>query len=156
MQLPTGVHVRDARPADAEAIHALYHAAYAPGQDAHRDASGKPLRDSVDDVRGFLRERALLVAEDEKGALVGTVALRAIANVRRLAVHPSQKKSGLGAALLDAIAERARHERFDVAQLETQHDHPWLPQFYARRGYVERGVETMTDGTKWLVMRQRL
>ena len=154
--LPPGWTLRDATSADAEALLSLYRAAYAPGQDPHRDRAGKPLLDSLHDVRGFLAERAVLVAEDSDGRLAGSAALRAIANIRRVAVHPDHKKKGVAGALVDAVVERARREKFDHAELDTQAEHPWLPSFYARHGFVERGVETMTDGSRWLVMRQRL
>gem|GEM_PF-4611494 len=153
--LPSGARLRDATPADAEAILALYREAYDPRHDPHRAAAGVPFKDALEDVRGYLRERALLVAERD-GALLATVHLRALANVRRLAVSPHARGEGLGAAMLEAAAERARRERFDHLQLETLADHPWLSPFYARHGYAERGVETMPDGTRWLVMRQRL
>jgi 4-diphosphocytidyl-2-C-methyl-D-erythritol kinase len=153
--LPPGVRLRDATPSDAEAIHALYHEAYDPTHDPHRAAAGIPLRDTVDDVRGYAREHALLVAE-RNGSPLATVQLRALANVRRLAVSPRARCEGLGAAMLDAAAERARQDGFDFLQLETLASHPWLAPFYARHGYVERAIEVMPDGARWLVMRQRL
>lgn len=154
-RFPPGVRLRDATSADAEVIHALYHEAYDPKHDPHRAAAGIPLRDTVDDVRAYLQERALLVAERD-GDLLATVQLRALANVRRLAVSPRARGEGLGALMLDAAAERARRERFNFLQLETLASHPWLAPFYARHGYVERGVEVMPDGARWLVMRQKL
>lgn len=152
--LPPGVRLRDARPEDAEALHALYHAAYHPDQDPHRT---RPLKDTVEDVRAYLREHAVIVAEDEKtGTLLATVQLRAIANVRRLAVAPEAKGLGLGSVLLDAALERAAADGFDFAELDTQPDHPWLPPFYARHGFEVRGIEELPDGGRWLVMRKRL
>lgn len=151
---PNGVRLRDARPEDAEALHVLYHAAYHPDQDPHRT---RPLKDTPEDIRGYLREHAVLVAEDEEtGKLLATVHLRAIANVRRLAVSPDAKGLKLGSAMLDAAIERARQDGFDHAELGTQDDHPWLAPFYRRHGFVERCVEVMPDGTRWLQMRVRL
>lgn len=151
--LPPGVRLRDATPEDAPALLALYRAAYDPEEDPFRK---KPLTDTLSDVEGYLREHAVLVAEDEEGRLVGTAALRALANLRRVAVHPDRKGEGLGAALVEAALARAKADGFDFAELDTQDDHPWLPEFYRRHGFVERGVEVMPDGTRWLVMRRRL
>ena len=149
-----GVRVRDATMGDAEAIHALYVAAYDPKEDPHRT---RPLEDTLEDVRGYLREHAVLVAEDEAtGALLGSVHLRAVANVRRLAVAPAAKGAGVGSALLDAAVARAARDGFDLAELDTQPDHPWLVAFYARHGFEARCVEVMPDGTRWLQMRVRL
>lgn len=152
--LPKGVRIRDARPEDAEAIHALYHAAYDPAQDPHRT---RPLKDTLDDVRSYLREHALLVAEDETtGRLLAAVHLRSIVNVRRLAVAPEAKGRRMGALMLDAAVARAAREGFDYAELGTQDDHPWLAAFYRRHGFQDRCVEVMPDGTRWLQMRVRL
>lgn len=152
--LPKGVRLRDARPEDAEAILALYHAAYHRDQDPHRT---RPLKDTLEDVRAFLAEHALLVAEDEAtGKPLATVHLRAVANVRRLAVAPEAKGTRLGSAMLDAAVERARHDGFDACELDTQDDHPWLAAFYRRHGFQERCIEVMPDGTRWLQMRMRL
>lgn len=156
LRLPPGVRVRDATPADADALHALYHAAYAPAEDPFRAKAGVPLKDTVEDVRGYTREHAVLVAEDERGAFLGSVHVRALANVRRLAVAPGHKGAKLGSLLLEAALERAKTDGFDYAELDTFGEHPWLPAFYRRHGFVERGVETMADGSRWLVMRKRL
>ena len=79
------------------------------------------------------------------------------ANVRRLAVDPAMKGEGLGARLLDAAVERARDEGFEVAELSTLPDHPWLPAFYRKHGFEDRSVESMVkDGSEWLLMRRKL
>jgi len=153
---PPGVRLRDATPADAEAIHALYHEAYSPQEDPFRAQAGIPLRDTVEDVRGYTREHAVLLAEDAEGTLLATAHLRALANVRRLAVRPGRKGAKLGSLMLDAALERAKADGFDHAELDTFERHPWLAPFYRRHGFVERGVEVMPDGTRWLVMRRRL
>lgn len=145
---------RDARPADAPTLHALYHEAYAVHRDPHRPPVAA-LRDTVADVESYLAEGPILVAEEE-GALVGSVALRPIANVRRLAVHPDAQRAGLAGALLEAALERARAEGYAHAMLDTMADHPWLPGFYARRGFAERCVEHFPDGTRWRQFRRKL
>ena len=155
IRLPPGTRLRDGTPADADALHSLYHAAYGAGQDSHRDNKGAPLKDTLADVRSFLEEHAVLVAEDADG-LAATVALRSIANIRRLAVRPGLKGARIGSAMLDASRERARADGFDFAMLETFDDHPWLSPFYQRHGFEQRGIETFPDGSRWLVMRQRL
>lgn len=152
--LPPGLRLRDATPDDAEALHALLHAAYAPGQDPHRT---RPLKDTLDDVRNYLSEHAVMVIEDEKtGRLLATIHLRSLVNLRRLAVSPDAKGLKLGSLLLDAALARAAAEGFDYAELGTQDDHPWLPEFYRRHGFAERCHEVMPDGTRWMQMRARL
>lgn len=149
------LRVRDARPEDAQELHALYHAAYAVHEDAHRPAQAA-LKDSVDDIRAYIEEGLVLVAEDEGGRLVGSVMLRRIANLRRLAVSPGEKGKGLGGELLEAAISRAKEEGMTVAMLDTIPTHPWLPDFYRKHGFEERCVETFPDGMTWLQFRRML
>lgn len=150
-----GLRLRDATDADAEALHALYHAAYAPSEDPDRPA-GAHLKDTVEDVRGFIRGSRVLIAEDEAGRIVGTIALRRVANLRRLAVAPDAKRQGIGGALLEAGVEAAREEGFEVAMLDTIEGHPWLVDLYRRHGFVDRCVEHFPDGNRWRQLRRTL
>lgn len=154
-RLPAGLRLRDARPEDAEALHALYHAAYAPDEDPHRPPETR-LTDTVEDVRGFLRDSHVLVAEDDHGRIVGSIGIRRIANLRRLAVSPDLKTNGLGGALLEAAMERAAKEGFVWAMLDTLPDHPWLPGFYRKHGFEPRCLEEFPSGARWLQFRKRL
>lgn len=149
------VRVRDARPEDAPELHALYHAAYAVHEDEHRPPQAA-LKDSVDDVRASIEEGLVLVAEDASGRLVGSIMLRRVANLRRLAVAPGEKGRGLGGELLEAATARAKEEGMTVAMLDTIPTHPWLPAFYRKHGFEERCVERFPDGMEWLQFRRTL
>jgi len=151
----TSVRLREARPEDAEALHRLYHAAYARAEDPHRPA-GTALEDSVDDVRGSIEEGDVLVAEDESGALVGSVMVRSVANIRRLAVAPDRKRAGLATEILRAAEEHARKRGLRWAMLDTIPTHPWLPSFYRKQGFVERCLERFPNGIDWVQFRKRL
>lgn len=144
------IRVRDARPEDAEALHALLHAAY---EDRGED---RPLVDTVDRVRADIEEGLVLVAEDTSGRLVASVMLRRVANVRRLAVAPTRKGEGLGGRMLDAAVARAETEGMTFAMLDTIPTHPWLPDFYRRHGFEDRCIERFPDGNDWLQLRRRL
>lgn len=164
------LRVRDARPEDADALHALYHAAYAvhalnasadasgpqhAAEDAHRPPQAA-LKDSVDDVRAYIEEGLVLVAEDDEGRLVGSIMLRRVANLRRLAVAPEEKGRGLGGELLEAAMSRAKEEGMTVAMLDTFPTHPWLPKFYRGHGFEERCLETFPDGMQWMQFRKQI
>lgn len=151
----TSVRLRDARPDDAEALHRLYHAAYAAGEDPHRPPE-TALADTVDDVRAFIEEGLVLVAEDDAGRLVGSIHLRSVVNLRRLAVAPDIKRQGLAGQLLEASLERAKKDGFAWAMLDTIPTHPWLPKFYRKHGFVERCLEKFPNGIDWLQFRKRL
>lgn len=150
VRAPMSLRVRDARPEDAEELHALLHAAY-------RDrGEERPLTDTVERVRADINEGLVLVAEDDAGRLVASVMLRRIVNVRRLAVAPHRKGERLGARMLAAAEERARAEGFAWSMLDTIPTHPWLPDFYRKSGYEERCVERFPDGNDWVQFRKRL
>lgn len=144
------LRVREARPEDAEELHALLHAAYRDRGDE------RPLRDSVERVRADIEEGLVLVAEDDAGRLVASVMLRRVANIRRLAVAPDAKGAGLGARMLEAAVDRARDDGFAYAMLDTIPTHPWLPEFYRKHGFEERCLEKFPDGNDWLQFRKRL
>jgi GNAT superfamily N-acetyltransferase len=154
--LPPGLRLRRATRDDAPALLALYRAAYSVHEDPHRPPTGG-LKDSLEDVRGYVEREVVLVAVHEAtGALVASVALRRIANVRRLAVAPDRKGQGVGAAMLEAAADEARAEGFDLAMLTTFDAHPWLPAFYERHGFEAYSVERSKDGNVWRQMRRWL
>lgn len=144
-----GLRVREARPEDADELHALLHAAYA-------ERAERPLADTLETTRAHIREGLVLVAEDEAGRLVATVHLRKVVNIRRLAVLPAAKRRGLGGEMLEAAMERARADGFAWAMLDTIPTHPWLPDFYRAHGFEERCVERFPDGLEWVQFRKRL
>lgn len=147
--------MRPARVEDAEKLHALYHAAYGVHEDPHRPPIAA-LKDTVADVRAYIEEGGVLVAEDERGELVASVHARVLVNLRRLAVAPARKGEGLGGALLEAAMEEARRAGHAWAMLDTIPTHPWLPAFYRRHGFVERCLEKWPGGVEWLQFRRRL
>ena len=155
MTAPESVRIRDAMPEDAEAILQLYHEAYSVHNDPHRSPLAA-LKDTLDDVRHYLRHQRILVAEAPDGAIVATVAIRSIANIRRLAVSPQHKGSGLGGHLLEAAVDAARASGHEQAMLDTFHDHPWLPAFYERHGFAYRCTEDYPDGSRWRQYRREL
>lgn len=155
MTFPPGVRVRIATEQDTVALHALYHAAYSVHADEHRPRTGG-LKDSIEDVRGYVREQTVLLAEDADGQALATVTLKPIANLRRLAVAPHAKGAGLGSAMLEAGVEQARADGFGVAMLTTLEAHPWLSAFYARHGFEAYSVDKTADGNVWRQMRRRV
>jgi len=75
---------------------------------------------------------------DEPGPLVGTVRLldeREEPYLERLAVDPQYQGSGLGGYLVDRIEDIAREQAAPCIQLTTFDGHPFLLEWYERRGY---------------------
>lgn len=122
---------------------------------------------SVDTARAFWRkvaggvaraERALLVAQDEAGTIVGTVQLILDlpenqphrADVAKMLVHRRARRQGVGAALLEALDAEARREARNVLVLDTVTGSD-ASRLYARHGWQHAGdvprYALMPDGT---------
>jgi GNAT superfamily N-acetyltransferase len=105
----------------------------------------------------WLRMGSALAALED-GAVVGAVHLARArvengahrAEVQRLAVRADRRGGGIGAALLDAVADRARAAGIRLLWLTTHADTP-SEKFYVRRGWVRVGVipeySVRPDGT---------
>jgi GNAT superfamily N-acetyltransferase len=91
------------------------------------------------------RQRGRLwVATSPRNRVVGFALMaltRGTAWLDQLSVLPRWQGRGLGAALIDRTAERARELRHDRLYLSTYLGVPWNAPFYARRGFssVPRG-----------------
>jgi GNAT superfamily N-acetyltransferase len=92
------------------------------------------------------RERALLVAEDGAGAILGTVQLVLAlpdnqphrADVAKMLVHRKARRHGVGQCLLDALDDVARAERRRVLVLDTVTGGD-AERLYARAGWQRVG-----------------
>jgi putative acetyltransferase len=84
--------------------------------------------------------RALLVARDDAGTLVGSAAVKHLpdgtAELKRLYVRPAARGTGLGKRLAAAAIDRARELGYTVMRLDT------LPRMETARGiYASLGFE---------------
>lgn len=88
----------------------------------------------------------LLVADDD-GAPVAFVMFRVVegcAYVEQIDVLPNHARRGIGAGLLDAVAEIARERGLAALTLSTFKDVPFNAPYYARLGFDV--VEALTPG----------
>ncbi|HMN47145.1 MAG TPA: GNAT family N-acetyltransferase [Povalibacter sp.] len=91
-------------------------------------------------------ERAVFVAYDERGAIVGTVQVIWApqenqphrGDVAKMLVHRRARKSGLGAALLQAAERHARQKGRTLLVLDTASAD--AERLYARQGWQRCGV----------------
>lgn len=84
--------------------------------------------------------RALFVARDDAGGLVGSAAVKHLpdgtAELKRLYVRPAARGTGLGKRLAGAAVDRARELGYTVMHLDT------LPKMEAARGiYTSLGFK---------------
>ena len=127
-----GLLVREAQPADLDAITALDHAAF--------DAEWWYGHNTF---FRMLRDPARFVVVEQSGELVGYAfgdVSGLHAHVTRLAVHPARQRRGIGAQLLaDLIAHFQAH---DVARItvNTQTDNEASLRLYRRFGFAAMGA----------------
>lgn len=84
---------------------------------------------------------AFLVARDDDGRPLGCGALRSlgepVVEIKRMYVRPEARRSGVGAAILEALEGEAIRLGFKVVRLETGPLQPEAIGLYARSGYRE-------------------
>ena len=117
--------IRKARQQDVHFIHGLL---------SHYGAEGQLLARPLTDIYEFLRD--FLIAEDEKGNLVGACALHLVwedlCEVRSLAVEPGREGQGWGTKLVEACVSDALTLGFNQVFALT-----YRPGFFARLGFKE-------------------
>jgi len=83
------------------------------------------------------------VARDMKGQAIGTARLLPDGRIGRMAVLREWRGRGVGAALMEAVLERARERSMPLATLHAQ---TRAAGFYRRFGFSERGGEFFEAG----------
>jgi ribosomal-protein-alanine N-acetyltransferase len=112
LPLAPRVNVREARPADLDAVVAADHAAFEPDWWYGRGAFDR-----------MLRRPARFVVAEREGELVGYAfgdALGLQAHIVRLAVHPAHQKQGIGAQLLADLVSYWRAQGVNAITVNTQ------------------------------------
>jgi GNAT superfamily N-acetyltransferase len=102
------------------------------------DLTGDPLASPA--VSGDARAEEpgfILVAGDPAIGFAHVRDLESHAHLDQLSVHPDHGRRGVGAALLEAAAERATLKGHGSLTLTTYADIAWNAPFYARHGFVE-------------------
>ena len=79
----------------------------------------------------------ILVAGDPAVGFAHVVDLESHAHLDQISVHPDHARRGLGAALLEAAAQRATLKGHGSLTLTTYADIAWNAPFYARHGFAE-------------------
>ncbi|MGH8971058.1 MAG: tRNA (adenosine(37)-N6)-threonylcarbamoyltransferase complex ATPase subunit type 1 TsaE [Actinomycetes bacterium] len=132
----TEVTVRAATPDDAADVREVTRAAFA-GQETLDPPSGA-LRETVDDVAGWIAEHGGLVAVDGAGSLVGALRFMEDAgcfSLRRVAVRPDRQGTGVGAALLAAGDEVARRRGHAEVHVGVRAPRAEMLTYWLRRGF---------------------
>lgn len=155
------MHLRDARPDDAEAIasiaRASWHAAYGGFlSDAAIEATVDEWYAPATLRRHIGAAGEFLVAEADADRPNGSVALLGFAHVRyapeignvvlrRIYVHPDAWGAGVGSALLGAVARRFLDDHERISAVVFDENEVGL-SFYRRHGFETIGEQTTTFG----------
>jgi len=135
------IHIREATPADLEAIHAVLGEAFAPYRASDTDAA---FHDTVPSVQG-LRERPremVIVVPELDGPVVGTLAFGSSHGrgyLRGTAVAGAAQGRGVGSALLRHALKRLHAIGHATAYLETSAVLERAIALYEAHGFVPTG-----------------
>jgi N-acetylglutamate synthase-like GNAT family acetyltransferase len=106
------------------------------------DALAVVIRDTAEDMRGYLVPPSGLWLAQVGVEIVGCVALRPLSvrvgEIKRLYVRQAQRGQGLADALLDALERSAREGGLQKLYLDTHDGLLAAKRFYERRGYSLR------------------
>jgi len=94
-----------------------------------------------------------VLARDAEGRPIGTGRLTPAHTLGRMAVLPEWRGRGVGAAMLAALTELARAQRWKAIELHAQAS---AIGFYARHGYLPAGPRYMEAGLEHQSMRRSL
>ncbi|HXL22378.1 MAG TPA: GNAT family N-acetyltransferase [Candidatus Dormibacteraeota bacterium] len=132
--------IREAGPADVEALTHLINAAFVVEQIAIEGDRVDP-----DKVRGYMARGKFLLLEDQT-ALLGCVYAEPRGEhgyVGLLSVDPARQGAGLGRQLMAAVEKTFREAGCAAVDLRIISARPELLRFYAKLGYAETGISPM-------------
>lgn len=105
----------------------------------------------VEELARYVRAGLARVADDETGRPVAyLIADRVDGNlhVEQVTVHPDSARRGVGRALLDHTAGRARDEGAAALTLTTFTEVPWNAPYYERCGFRVLAERELTPGLR--------
>lgn len=141
-----GVSIREATPGDAAAIAALTHRAFAAQAALYEDDTLPPLFDTSESVLDAMEHGVVLVAEDPRGVVVGSVRGRRRGDsclVSRLVIEPALQGHGIGRAL--ACALEACFSDVSRFKIFTGHRSEPALRLYESLGYLRERTEFVHD-----------
>lgn len=134
--MTTPSEIRVATPGDAAGIARCYRRAY---QTVLERGDRSRLADvEAETVATWLEADGLFLAAECEGVVIGAVRLvddRQPSTAERLAVVPERRHDGVATRLLDQVERIARERGDDRLRLTTFEEHPFLLEWYRRRGY---------------------
>jgi GNAT superfamily N-acetyltransferase len=143
--------IRDARAAEVPRLREIDWAAGQIFRDIGMPEAAEFEPRTLDELAVAQRDGLLWVAGDEDGAPVSflmAVPLDGCLHVEQLSTAPAGARRGLGRALLNHAADRARADGRPGLTLTTFADVPWNGPYYERCGFRVLGDTEITPGLR--------
>lgn len=145
------LHIRAGVLEDIEAVRAIERAAAQRflGTDLKAIATDEPT-DAVD-ISERVEAGGLWIASEPGGGPIGFVMfseLDGCGYVEEIDVLPTYAGRGIGATLLEVVAQVARARGWPALTLSTFEDIPWNAPYYRRLGFVDLPQEDLTSGLR--------
>lgn len=138
--------IRPAADSDIDEVRACLEAAFEPYRVAYTPDAFSDTVPARDGLVLRLRRMRVLVAEDDGGRIVGTIAHESgasgVGHLRGMAVLPEQLGSGTAARLLEAAEHAVRAAGCSRVTLDTTAPLRRATRFYERQGYRPTGRVT--------------
>lgn len=143
---PPKARIRHASDADAEGVRRCLAAAFGPYQASYTPSAFRDTVPTLEALARRFREMTVLVAEDQSGEVVGTIAHQVTpsrdAHLRGMAVDPRLQGSGTAELLLYAAEGELRSLGCARVSLDTTQPLQRAIRFYQQRGYEATGRVT--------------
>ena len=137
----TDPQIRRAAAPDAAALAGVYRNAYLENRELGFPVKAESATER--EVSEWIRENRVYVATADDD-IVGGVRLEVTepdrVKLSRLGVHGEWKQEGVGSRLVERAENAVRDCGHETVWLTTPEEHPYLPDFYRRRGYEEAGA----------------
>lgn len=154
--MTTGIEIRDATDDDASAIARCYRRAYATAADLGYRSRLTDVGDGT--ITSWLEDDGRTLVAEADGAVIGTIRLvddGPVPTIERLAVVPGCQRNGIATRLLERTETLARDRGEDRVRLTTFANHPFLLEWYERRGYEEIDCPESTAWTFDVVLLEK-
>jgi len=143
---PPKVRIRHASDTDIEGVRRCLAAAFGPYEASYTPGGFRDTVPTLEALARRFREMTVLVAEDESGEIIGTIAHQVTpsgdGHLRGMAVSPQLQGSRTAEQLLYAAEGELRALGCARVTLDTTHPLQRAIRFYQRRGYEATGRVT--------------
>ncbi|GGJ85833.1 GCN5 family N-acetyltransferase [Streptomyces camponoticapitis] len=145
------MRIRPAVPADLPLLQDIERAAGEPFRAVGMAAIADDDPPGLDLLDRYLRAGHAWVTENAEGRPVAYLIYDEVdgaAHIEQVSVHPAASGRGVGRALIEHLAVRARSAGLAGLTLTTFADVPWNAPYYARLGFRTLAENELTDGLR--------